>query len=64
MTMMSEASDLPDWKDQTPWCLAAEVANSIFSELFSAPSFSTAWRRDNGLIFSQNPEEDLGQTRV
>lgn len=30
--MTSEASDLPDWKDRIPRCLAAELDNSIFSQ--------------------------------
>lgn len=52
--MTSEASDLPDWKDQIPWCLAAEVDNCIFTDLLATPGFAPAWRRDHGLVFGRN----------
>ena len=51
--MTSQASDLPDWKDQTPWRSAAEVDNSISPELFSTASCPAAWRRDDHLCFAQ-----------
>lgn len=51
--MTSEASDLPDWKDQTPWCSATVVDNSISPELLSTASCPAAWRRDDHSCLAQ-----------
>lgn len=59
----SEASQLSDWKEQTLWCLAVEVDNSIFLELFSMPSSFQLGEGITGLLFSQNPQT-FGQTDV
>ncbi|XP_036297111.2 speedy protein E4-like [Pipistrellus kuhlii] len=50
--MTSEASDLPDWKDQIPWCLATEVGNSIFSNNLNRSKSRCPEREDLGEIMA------------